>query len=155
MDEIIVISMSPDKLKNMFRDVIRDEMISIEKKKKEKELMNARELCEYLGIHISTLNNWKAQGKIPSKRMGKRIFYEKAAINRALTESNYHKLKDLSWSQIGKAGGGGNDTKSGTPDEQVILKNKTENFEKISNAKNEQNFRRWIFFKKTVPIFGQ
>jgi len=53
---------------------------------------------------------------------------------------------------IGKAGGGGNDTKSGTPDEQVILKNKTENFEKISNAKNEQNLEM-KFFKKTRTHF--
>ncbi len=63
MDEIVVISISPDKLKNMIRDVIRDEMMSSEQKKKEKELMSARELCEYLGIHISTLNNWKKRRK--------------------------------------------------------------------------------------------
>ena len=96
MDEIVVISISPDKLKNMIRDVIRDEMISIEKKKKEKELMNARELCQYLNIHPGTLNNWKRDGKIPFKRMGKRVFFEKAEVKKALEENNYNKFKSLS-----------------------------------------------------------
>ncbi len=40
---------------------------------------------------------------------------------------------------IGKSDGGGNDTKSGTPDEQGNIKNDIENFKKISELKNEQN----------------
>ena len=49
---------------------------------------------------------------------------------------------------IGKAGGGGNDTKSGTPDEQGNIKNDIENFEKISEIKNEKKLEDKIFFKK-------
>ena len=145
MDEIVVISISRDELKDMIRGVIRDEIISNEQKKKEKELMNARELCEYLGVHIGTVNNWKSQGKLPFKKLGKRIFFERAEVKRALSDNNYKKIRDLSWTQIGKSGGGGNDTKSGTPNLQKNIKNKTENFLKISEAKNEQNLKDEFF----------
>jgi len=53
---------------------------------------------------------------------------------------------------IGKSDGGGNDTKSGTPDEQGNIKNDIENFKKISELKNEQNLEM-KFFKKTRTHF--
>ena len=92
---LIVIPFSEEKLKSIVSEAIKFELSKVEKQKSEKELMNAKELCEYLGIHISTLNNWKAHGKIPFKRLGKRIFFEKAEVKRALVESNYNKLKTL------------------------------------------------------------
>jgi len=47
--------------------------------------------------------------------------------------------------EIGKADGGGNDTKSGTPDVQRNIEKEFENFLKISEAKNEQNLKDEFF----------
>ena len=54
-----------------------------------------KETCEFLGIHPSTLNKWKAQNKIPYKRLGKRIFFERKGIQAALKESKYSKIHQL------------------------------------------------------------
>ncbi len=55
---------------------------------------------------------------------------------------------------IGKSDGGGNDTKSGTPDEQGNIKNDTENFLKNIWDKKRTKLEDKIFLKKTVPIVG-
>ncbi|MBK7980252.1 MAG: helix-turn-helix domain-containing protein [Ignavibacteriae bacterium] len=55
--------------------------------------MNFKETCDFLGIHPSTLNKWKANNKIPYKRLGKRIFFQREEILNSLKSSNYYKIK--------------------------------------------------------------
>ena len=95
-DKIILMSLTHEELRELIRTAVKDEIIAANSKKKERELLNSKELCEYLGIHISTLNNWKRESKIPFKRIGKRIFYERVEVRNALKKSNYKKLEDLS-----------------------------------------------------------
>ena len=61
----------------------------------QKQIMNFQETCDFLGIHPSTLNKWKAENKIPYKRLGKRIFFKKEDILNSLKDSNYQKYKSL------------------------------------------------------------
>ncbi|MBK8946331.1 MAG: helix-turn-helix domain-containing protein [Ignavibacteriae bacterium] len=79
--------------------IIKQAILEVIKKKddedQQKEILNFKETCEFLGIHPSTLNKWKAQNKIPYKRLGKRIFFERKRIQAALKESNYCKLKEI------------------------------------------------------------
>ncbi|MCF8260893.1 MAG: helix-turn-helix domain-containing protein [Melioribacteraceae bacterium] len=55
----------------------------------QKELMNFKETCEFLGIHPSTLNKWKAENKIPFKRLGKRVFFEREKILKTLKQPDH------------------------------------------------------------------
>lgn len=91
-NKVILISLSSDELKDIVRDVIRNEV----NLKKEKEIMSAEECCEYLGISTSCLNAWKAKGMLPYRKIGKRNFYLKSEIDSVLEEAgNYKKLKGL------------------------------------------------------------
>ena len=83
--------LSIEELKNIMRDVIHEEL----NLKKEKELLNFREACEFLGISASALNKWKGQNKIPFKKLGKRIFFSRQDLKDSLKESNYSKLRAL------------------------------------------------------------
>ena len=84
-------SISQDDLRSLIKQAVHEELSL----KQEKELMNFTETKEFLGVSVSCLNAWKRSGKIPFKRMGKRIFFHKREIMEALKESNYLKLKQL------------------------------------------------------------
>ena len=80
------------KLQTLIRIPIEEGMIA----KKEKELLSFKEVCELLSISASCLNTWKSQGKIPHKKIGKRIFFLRSEVTAALEEGgNYRKLRDL------------------------------------------------------------
>ncbi|MBK8945383.1 MAG: helix-turn-helix domain-containing protein [Ignavibacteriae bacterium] len=76
--------------------IIKQAILEVIKKKdnedQQKEILNFKETCEFLGIHPSTLNKWKAQNKIPYKRLGKRIFFCRKEIIDTLKKSNYQKF---------------------------------------------------------------
>jgi predicted DNA-binding transcriptional regulator AlpA len=91
MDNVVLISIPQDKLKDLIREAVREELSY----KKEKELLNFKETCEFLGISSSCLNKWKAENQIPYKRLGKRIFFKRDEIIHALKDSGYSKLKEL------------------------------------------------------------
>jgi excisionase family DNA binding protein len=92
-EQLVFFSLSKDELKEIIRDSIREEFNI----KKEKELMTFKETCELLHISASCLNQWKAQGKIPFKKLGKRIYFSKKELMESLKDSNYSKLKELKY----------------------------------------------------------
>lgn len=95
MSEQIWVSLPKAELENIIENSIRKALTETKKIEKERELLNADQLCKWLGISLSTLNKWKAENKIPFKKLGKRVFFQKAEILKALKESNYHRLKEL------------------------------------------------------------
>ena len=76
MNNIVLISLSEEQLRTIIKDAIHEEL----SQKKEKELLNFKEACEFLGISPSALNKWKSENKIPFKRLGKRIFFNRQDI---------------------------------------------------------------------------
>ena len=72
-----------------------NEVIKMEKSEQSKELLNFKETCDFLGIHPSTLNKWKSQNKIPYKRLGKRVFFNRQEILESLQNSNFQKYKQI------------------------------------------------------------
>ena len=91
-DKIILISISKEELKELIHDAVAHAINT----KKEKELLSFRETLEFLGISASCLNKWKSQGKIPYKRLGKRIFFNTKDVLAALKEEpHYSKMKAL------------------------------------------------------------
>lgn len=90
-NDIVLISISRDEIQSWIRDAVKAELSS----KSQKKLLASKELCNLLDISLSTLNNWKSSGKIPYKRLGKRIFYELDAVTSAMVDSGYTKLNEL------------------------------------------------------------
>jgi len=91
-EQLIFFSLSKDELKEIIKDTIHEEM----NLKKEKELMTFKETCDLLNISASCLNTWKSLGKIPFKKLGKRIYFSRDEINSALEEAgNYKKFQKL------------------------------------------------------------
>ena len=91
MNNIIFTSLSYDELRELIKGTIREEL----NKKNEKELLNVREACELLDISRSALNKWKSENKIPYKRLGKRIYFNRKDLLDALKDSDYKKIKEL------------------------------------------------------------
>ncbi len=89
MNNIVLISIPIDELKNLIKDAVHQEF----SQKKEKEILNFKQTYELLQISPSTLNQWKAENKIPFKKLGKRVFFSRSDVLAALKESNYQKLK--------------------------------------------------------------
>ena len=91
-----IVIVSPNELQELIRTAIREEISAAAEHKKDKALLNAKQLCDFLGIHISTLNTWKAEGKIPFKRLGKRIFFNREEVLSSLKEAgSYNKIKEI------------------------------------------------------------
>ena len=91
-DTIILISISKEELKELIREAVAEAINS----QKVKGLLSFKEACKFLGISSSTLNKWKVEGKIPFKRLGKRIFFIPSEILTALKEDPYYsRMKKL------------------------------------------------------------
>ena len=70
-------------------------VIKEEKSRQQKELLNFKETCDFLGIHPFTLNKWKSPNKIPFKRLGKRVFFKRQEILESLQNSNFQKYREI------------------------------------------------------------
>ena len=92
-NKIIVID--PDQLMKFIKSAVAEVLHENREIKDQQNIMNFSETCEYLGIHPSTLNKWKAENKIPFKRLGKRIFFSREEVLNSLKDSNYQKFKKL------------------------------------------------------------
>ena len=66
-----IIVVETDQLIELIKSAINEVLEKKEQNKNLKDLLNFKETCDYLGIHPSTLNKWKAENKIPNKRLGK------------------------------------------------------------------------------------
>ncbi len=91
MNSQVFISMTKEELESIIKDAVTQAL----EIKQEKELLNFKETCEFLGCSSSALNKWKSENKIPYKKLGKRVFFHRQEIIEALKESNYHKLREI------------------------------------------------------------
>ena len=91
MNNVVLISLTQEELRNIIRDVVREEL----KHKGQKELLNQQEVCELLGCSVSAINKWKSENRIPYKKLGKRVFYPRTEVLAAMKESNYYKLREI------------------------------------------------------------
>lgn len=92
MNEVLFTTLTRSELIELIKVSLREEL----NVKKEKEFLNAKEVCELLGISLSCLNNYKASGKIPFQKINKRVVFNRQDVLSALRdESHFLKLKLL------------------------------------------------------------
>lgn len=91
-EQLIFFSLSKDELRGIISDAVKEALAV----KQQKELLTFKETCELLNISASCLNQWKSQGKIPFKKLGKRIFFSRSEITEAIKDAgNYNRIRDL------------------------------------------------------------
>ena len=86
-NKLVVIEI--DHLYSLIKQAVNEVVIKKEESEHIKDLLNFKETCEFLGIHPSTFNKWKAENKIPYKRLGKRVFFERQEIFNSLQDSKF------------------------------------------------------------------
>ena len=90
--KIILISLAQEELKDLISKAVK-EAIAV---KQQKELLSFKRTCDFLGCSPSALNKWKSENRIPYKKLGKRIYFNRIEITSALEEAgNYKKLREL------------------------------------------------------------
>ena len=94
-EPILMYPFSKTELQSIIKETLSQVLTESKNRDKQKELLNSSDLIKWLGISLSTLNKWKAENKIPYKRLGKRIFFSKSEVLGALEQSNYNRLNEL------------------------------------------------------------
>ncbi len=93
-DRIIVTT--PSELQELISKAVSDGISAAANQRNAKELMSFKETCQFLGVHASTLNVWKKEGRILYRRCGKRIFFCREEVLSSLKETGcYNKLKNI------------------------------------------------------------
>ena len=91
MNSQVFTTLSIEELRNLIKESVREEI----NREKDKKLMSFKETCNFLECSASALNKWKSENRIPFKKLGKRVYFIKDEIIKALKESNYYKMKNL------------------------------------------------------------
>jgi hypothetical protein len=84
---ILLHLISPNELKLIIKEVIREELVEIRKKLEEKDsdvLLSRQETCDFLKIDSSTLWSWTKKGKIDCYGIGNRRYYKKEDLLNSL-----------------------------------------------------------------------
>ena len=91
-DKVTILSLSRNELEEIVKCAVKNAIDAA--RSPERELLDAKSLCELLGISSSCLSNWKKEGRIPYKRLGARIFFSRSEVLESLKGSKYHKLNE-------------------------------------------------------------
>ncbi|AWM14642.1 DNA-binding protein [Flavobacterium sediminis] len=81
---------TPQELKELFREAVKEEIEAVIKQQKEKssnytnELLTREETAKLLSVSLPTLHNWCLQGIIPSYRFNTRIRFKREDIEKLL-----------------------------------------------------------------------
>ena len=90
MQQIAITQLTPQDLKQLVKDVIKEELASLVNSNHsgDQDRLNSREktASEILEVDLSTLHRWTQQGKIKAHAIGNRIYYKDSSIEEALVE---------------------------------------------------------------------
>jgi len=84
---ILLHCITPDELKQIIKEVIKEELLEVKNKLEEKDseiLMTRQETCKFLKIDSSTLWHWTNKGKIDCYGIGNRRYYKKEDLIKCL-----------------------------------------------------------------------
>ncbi len=79
--------MTPEELKQIIKEVIKEELLEVRKQLAEKDsdvLMSRQETIDFLKIDSSTLWSWTNKGKIDCYGIGNRRYYKKVDVLNSL-----------------------------------------------------------------------
>jgi len=88
MSEVKIIHTTPSELSSLISDSVKKELenfkLELSKSNSNEELLTREETCKLLSINLTTLWSYTKKGKLPSKKIGNRVYYLKSEILEAL-----------------------------------------------------------------------
>ncbi|MEH1007457.1 helix-turn-helix domain-containing protein [Winogradskyella sp. ECml5-4] len=88
MSEVKIIQTTPLELSSMISESVKTELEKFKKElsksNSDEILLTREETCELLSINLSTLWSYTKKGKLPSKKIGNRVYYLKSEVLEAL-----------------------------------------------------------------------
>lgn len=88
MSEVKIIQTTPSEISSIVSESIRTELEKFKKEfaksNSDDTLLTREETCELLSINLSTLWSYTKKGKLPSKKIGNRVYYLKSEVLEAL-----------------------------------------------------------------------
>ena len=88
MEKAIIIKMDEVDLTNIIRQVIREEIKSlineIKNHAEDNTLLSRKEAAKMLKILIATLSNYQKHSKIPYLKLGRKVYFKKKEIMKAI-----------------------------------------------------------------------
>ncbi len=91
MGQIQLIQITVDELQDLIAESIDSRFEEFEKhfqKIDSSEYIERAQVAEMLNINLSTLHNWTKQGKLISYGIGRRVYYKKHEIEKAIIRLN-------------------------------------------------------------------
>ena len=83
---VVLHDLSPQALADLVKTATLEAIAAHEAAKPETEtLLSTAQACELLGVCKQTLWGWRLKGLIPSRKIGHKVFYERAELLAALT----------------------------------------------------------------------
>jgi predicted DNA-binding transcriptional regulator AlpA len=88
MSEVKIIQTTPSEISSIVSESVKKELekfkLELAKSNSNENLLTREETCELLSINLSTLWSYTKKGKLPSKKIGNRVYYLKSEILEAL-----------------------------------------------------------------------
>ncbi|MGS2727522.1 helix-turn-helix transcriptional regulator [Psychroserpens sp. BH13MA-6] len=88
MSEVKIIQTTPSELSSLISSSVKKELenfkLELDKSNSSEDLLTREETCKLLSINLSTLWSYTKKGKLPSKKIGNRVYYLKSEILNAL-----------------------------------------------------------------------
>lgn len=91
MQEFTVIQMTPQELKEIVHDAVREALSEFKdefQREQQVKLLTRKEVAEMLRISLPTLNQWTKMGKLKAYRKSGRVYYKRNEILHELESKN-------------------------------------------------------------------
>jgi excisionase family DNA binding protein len=92
MNTTIFTQLSPDDLKCIIKECIKEEMSTYfsatKSTRPEYDMLTMEELGKQLGVTKVTIISWTKKGILKASKMGRRVFYKKDEIDKCLKDYN-------------------------------------------------------------------
>lgn len=89
MKQLQMVQITPEELKELILDGVKEELKSFKKHfqpKEPAEYMTRVDVAELLKINLSTVHNWTKKGTITSYQIGGRVYYKRQEIVDSIIE---------------------------------------------------------------------
>lgn len=87
MKELIMTSVSIDRLKAELIAPLQKEIVSLKEDKVTPEtLLTRKQAAEFLNVTFATLNDWTKRGLIECGKIGTRVYYRRSALINAINK---------------------------------------------------------------------
>jgi len=91
MESRVFISMTPSELKDLFKQSYLEIKEESQKIPTPEKFLSRQEVAEQFRVTVQTIHSWTKNGRLPYKRIGRRIFYRMSDIENAMQSFSKYK----------------------------------------------------------------